>query len=388
DRCGLFDAYITSSVYSNENLKYYYTSDFVDNIMYVDDLDIEDYANDTSEKSYNIENYEVNILKDSPINFVVHIWVKDIQNENITFYLNKAFKVSTIFSDNNQLSFQQTGNEVTVTLNSMQEQELVFNYEGVGTALNPVNENYVFLPYFFRWLPTNSSTEDYVFNENSLDYQPFENECVGIKNFQVDLTSIIVQESHDCFSIIKGDFISDKVSDVTYHIPKTWAGNAKNPNYYYTEIRSEIVDFFNKEFDTSYTLKPKSVVFFPRFEDSPILSLNDVRLNNDQDIVFINPFINIKDKNLSEHIYSKTLFATPFALIRENVNSANFEDSKIFSGLVTIHFAENEGYILNQEILNKINTLLPQELQNFQKLSEDNRQIILHDLYNSIINNN
>lgn len=368
-----------------QNLKEYYIKNFINNMILVESVNNKKFSLHSDDPQYNIDEYSVEIIDDSPMTFNVDVFIKDVKSSQINFFLNNAFEIKSISSGNDHLSFIQDGNSVTVHLNSIKDQTLTFKYEGWGTALNPVNSDYIFLPYFFKWLPTNNMSFDYVFNGNSLDYHPFGEKCKNINNLKSNIKDLIIQESNlgQCLSIFKGDFISKDVSNITFHIPKVWSGSIEGLEKY-LKMKEELLDFFNKEFNQNKVI-PTSIIILPRFEDSPDMSLNDIWMNGNNEIILINPFLNINETPLFEHLYDTTILSAPFALMRDNIDENNFSETKVFSGLFAIHFTKTMGYTINDELLSRIYNILPKKYTNFSELNEELREDILHSVYDSIL---
>lgn len=368
-----------------ENYQEIYREDFVKNLVTVNNSYHE---NKVKKENYTVEKYDVVIKSNEPIEFNVKVSITDITSKTIKVYLNETFRVENITTEKgNELSFFQKENEIVVNLNSKDNQDLLFTYQGMGTALNPVNSEYIFLPYFFNWLPSNQTSIKYIFSNNSLDYHSYGYTCAEIEKFESDIGKIIIQgfENRKCISVIKGDFIKKNSSNTSYYIPKAWSGNIEGIDKY-EEMKSELILLFNKMFDKKTETSPNSVVILPRFEDSPSENMNDIWLSNNHEIILLNPFLNVNEKSLFDQLYKETIAFYPFTLIRENITHKNFEEAKLFSALFSIHFIEtiNLKQIDNNTLLD-IYSLFPKEVIDFGKLEKEKRERKLIELYHIII---
>jgi len=372
--------------FATKNYQDIYREDFVKTLELVNNPHHDNGVK--KEQNYTVEKYDVAIKDNKPIEFNVKVSITDITSKTIKVYLNETFKVKNITSEKGkELSFVQEDSEIVVNLNSIDDQSLLFTYQGIGTALNPVNFEYVFLPYFFNWLPSNQTSTEYIFNNNSLDYRPYGYTCPEIENIESDIGKIIIQgvEDRKCISLIKGDFIKKNSSNTHYYIPKAWSGNMEGIDKY-EEMKSKLVLLFNKMFDKNIKITPNSVVILPRFEDSPSENMNDIWLSNDHEIYLLNPFLNVDERSLFEQLYKETIAFYPFALIRENVTDENFDEAKLFSALFSIHFMESVNLRqIDNDALLEIYSLFPKEVIEFSKLEKEDRESKLIELYQIII---
>lgn len=372
-----------------EDYQELYRADFVKNLKSVNN------SNNTNEvqneNNYTVEKYDIAIKNDKPVEFNVQVSISDITSKTIKIYLNDAFRMINITSAKGiKLPYFQKGKEIVVNLNSLDNQTLSFKYHGIGTALNPVNSEYVFLPYFFNWLPSNETSNEYIFNNNSLDYRPYGYTCENVENFESDFEKIIVkgfEVDNKCISLIKGDFIKKDSTNTTYYIPRSWSGNIKGIDKY-EEMKRKLILLFNDMFEENIETTSNSVFILPRFEDSPSENINDIWLSPTHEIYLLNPFLNVTKNSVFEQLYNETIAFYPFSLIRENVTDKNFEEAKLFSALFSIHFIESLNLKQkDKDALSNVYSLFPKEVIDFSKIEEEERERKLIEFYKALIFN-
>lgn len=139
-------------------------------------------------KLFKINSYDLTITKEENNNLQivseVEIPTEEIEELNsITFTLNNAFKISNIYIDNKEITFEQRGNFVSFDTKlfnkDLEFQNLVFNYEGqiLDWGHNFRYENYfafvkdnnVFLPSYFGWYPLPGEQDLYKIDEHPID---------------------------------------------------------------------------------------------------------------------------------------------------------------------------------------------------------------------------
>lgn len=304
---------------------------------------------ETSQK-FNIESYNIELKDKKAPEFTVDVAISSVKSEHLDLYLNETFKVSEVISDKKSLSFNQKKNKVGIELNGQEDQVITFVYQtDHGTALNPVNTSYLFLPYFFNWLPSSDSTQDYyVWNKHTVDFNKQSNTCNGVKKFKSDVKGLIVETSSDrtCLSVIKGDFTKQEVGPQTAVIPKAWVGNVGEVRDY-NQVLEEGMNLFNDTFDSRHSINKGNLILIPKYDANSQDKFSDFWIQDNYQIMLMDPFLNVREDKVFLTLADKVIFNLAYSTLRDVNTDANRQDIETFSSLFAIYFIKESSFEIN-----------------------------------------
>jgi hypothetical protein len=223
-------------------------------------------------------NAHIDFKKNNKIKIKAKMKIKNTSNvttNNVSFKLYHGFKVIKINELDNELDFKQSKDNVKTSLNhfspnSTRNIEIV--YLGESTPLYPINQQSIYLPASFPWLP--SFTHSPIFqvesggqlHRNSLD--PDNEIEYKITSNRLDLEINLTKKQPNLWSgktkgisIISGDLFKAKVKNREIIIPNSW----KNVLKYYPELEKTILDItsFVDGFSNEETKIPTKIFIVP-----------------------------------------------------------------------------------------------------------------------------
>ncbi|MGE7983634.1 hypothetical protein [Solibacillus sp. NPDC093137] len=385
--------FVATNYYQSDNEDFYTTS-------YVREFEKNGKPPETlpEAQNFSIKSYDIEIKDETKPVFTVGVAIQDIKYRNINFYLNETFKVLEVRSNSKRVPFKQQHNEIMVELNNTNNQTLTFTYQSnKGTALNPINNEYLFLPYFFNWLPSKDNTRDYYrYNDSSVEYNSHPDQCYGIKSVTSDIEDLIVLYSKEnkCLTIAKGDFIKKNINSKTnIYLPKVWSGNIGSFENYFNYINAE-VNLFNQTFNKEHSISSENIIFMPKYDAYSQPKFNDLWLQDSYQIILMDPFLNINENNLFLTLESISPFNVTYSFMRNIITPANQKEIETFSLLFTIYFFEKTdlshekwylkyfiGMNKNQEVIDflklDLNQMEKQLILKYQSLNKERN----HDSY-------
>lgn len=337
-------------------------------------------------KDYSISSYNIDISEDIP-KFKVDVHLRDIRKKDLTFYINEAFKISNISVDNIQVPFEQQGKSIYLELKTTENQVVTFVYSGKGTSLNPVQKNYMFLPYFFNWLPGELAINDYVVMDNSaIEFNNLNRTCRGNKRIHSNLNKLYIQtsENQKCLTLVKGDFMEKIKDGKKIYYPKVWSGNVGEINDY-SSIMNKATKLFNDIFNENKSINYNNLLIVPKYEIDSQPSFNDIWIQDSYQIILVDPFLNNNEESLFNHISKISIFNTFSAILKDRTVEDNKEKIELLSLLFGIYFMEKNNIPNNGSYLDHYISLNgSKEVIIFQNLDLDQKKNKLIELYKSL----
>lgn len=337
--------------------------------------------------NYSIASYQIQLLNETQPLFIVDMDLEKLKVLDLTFYLHDSFKVSEVLINNENVSYQQQGNRIDTHLTSTDNQTITFKYSGEGTALNPIQKNYLFLPYFFNWLPQERDTKDYFVRDNTtVEFNPHNKECNGIKNISSDIPGLLIHQSDDtkCLSVMKGDYSQKTQENISIHYPKVWSGNTGEQKTY-SDLSERVREEFNATFKEDMDLAYNSLFIVPKFEVFAQPGLNDMWVKEGIQIILVDPFININSESLFKEISKNAPFSLSYMLLREKNNGENEEEIELLSVLFAIYFIEKNSIPVEDSYLDYYQaTYNSKEIKGFFNLDLNQKKNRLIEIFESL----
>lgn len=296
-----------------------------------------------------INKYDINFKLNPDLQLKVVTSVKnnghDVSKINFTLYHD--LKVSSIKYNGNLISFQQKKDQLTVKLPTSIKQnetfELVISYRGNSSPYYFANNQAIFLPYNFPWLPTiNTGPAMKVDNfdiyklslqaRNTVDYNLIVNDD---KDIFVNLNK--VGPNHwqgiktNGLTIVSGSITRNKLAnsgEIIY--PYTWEKVFENPatiNANFDSIISSISD----ELELSRPINIDSYLYLPITTGGEPMS-NSIWINNEQMIVSLDDFYPIQGGSLEKYEPLMTYGFVPALTWKyDNLSFNNMKYPQLFS---------------------------------------------------------
>lgn len=338
-------------------------------------------------EDYYIDYYDIQLNGKNNPTFKVDVSLKKIKKKDLRFYINEAFKISNITSNNSRLLFKQQGNTIHLSLLSTEDQVVTFIYSSKGTSLNPVQKNYIFLPYFFNWLPSESNVKDYfVRNDTTVEFNPQERNCNGIKRFHSDVNDLFIQFSSNkkCLTIVKGDLIEKKENEKRLYYPKVWSGNVGAVSDY-VDMMDKATKLFNEVFKENKSINYDSLLIIPKYEINAQPSVNDIWIQDNYQIILMDPFLNINKESLFKYISKKSIFNLPYTFLRDKIVEENEKKVEMLSLLFAIYFIEKNNIPKEETYLDYfISQYESRQVKEFLKLDLSQQEDRLVQIYESL----
>lgn len=333
-----------------------------------------------------IDSYDIQISKNNV--FKVDVSLKKIKKKNIRFYINDAFTISNVASNNFALPFKQKENTIHLTLLSTEDQVVTFTYSSIGgTSLNPIQKNYIFLPYFFNWLPSEMNEKDYfVRNDTIVEFNPQQRLCKGIKRIHSEVNDLIVQLSEDnkCLTMVKGDLIEKKENGKRLYYPKVWSGNVGAVSDY-ADMMDKATKLFNEVFKENKSINYKSLLIIPKFEINAQPSVNDIWIQDNYQIILMDPFLNINKESLFQYISKKSIFNLSYTFLRDKIDEKYEKKVEMLSLLFAIYFIEKNNIPKEETYLDYfISQYESRQVKEFLKLDLSQQEDRLVQIYESL----
>src|SRR5690606_33094117 len=127
-------------------------------------------------------------------------------------------------------------------------------------------------------LPQETDTKDYFVRDNTtVEFNPHNKECNGIKNISSDIPDLLIHQSDDakCLSVMKGDYSQKTQENISIHYPKVWSGNTGEQKTY-SDLSGRVREEFNATFKEDKDLAYNSLFIVPKFEVFAQPGLNDM----------------------------------------------------------------------------------------------------------------
>ncbi|MBP3041322.1 hypothetical protein J9303_17810, partial [Bacillaceae bacterium Marseille-Q3522] len=170
---------------------------------------------------------------------------KSINKANFTLY--HQFKVTKIKMNGKDVGFEQKRDLVTIffpeNIKPAEQNELTFNYRGISSPLFFANNQAVYLPYYFPWIPsTNPNPSIYMErmgmhrvnhqNEITTNYKlSYDGSNHIFTNLEKTSGSIWEKETNGV-TVVAGDIRTKKVANTNVIYPYNWEKGIKNfPEY-------------------------------------------------------------------------------------------------------------------------------------------------------------
>jgi len=210
--------------------------------------------------------------------------------------------------------------------------------------------------------------------------------CKGIKRIHSEVNDLIVQLSEDnkCLTMVKGDLIEKKENGKRLYYPKVWSGNVGAVSDY-ADMMDKATKLFNEVFKENKSINYKSLLIIPKFEINAQPSVNDIWIQDNYQIILMDPFLNINKESLFQYISKKSIFNLSYTFLRDKIDEKYEKKVEMLSLLFAIYFIEKNNIPKEETYLDYfISQYESRQVKEFLKLDLSQQEDRLVQIYESL----
>lgn len=300
----------------------------------------------------------------------------------VYLYLNEQFEIEKVKSEGEKLNFKQDGNLVKIETHGVKSLSLYYK-NTIGTSFYPLMKNVILLPHQSNWYPQTNNFQNYIIDSHGTLHT--NSELKKCKQFELIIGKTKYQRkgnNFDCLSILTGPYKELEIQKTKFVVYQPFLTKKKNFINLLKElrlIRDEICNMFLNEIE-NMSLNPNyckedihTITIIPKTIETDSLSIYDSSLSNGNYIFYVNLFLDVNYKPVTEHVIELATFLIPYKLL---------EDEKL-SLLLSYYLIEKlniepMGYL--DEVMKNVSTIELEEWDNFIQLTTDEKEEFLKQI--------
>jgi hypothetical protein len=348
----------------------------IDEILMANDYKLYKEIENNAQDNINLSsNWRITKVKVDPsFNHPIEIELTlDKEEDIIQFALNNQFSIAQIKNKEKKLPFKQKGSVVEVYTGGAESMTLYYQKTS-GTSFYPFIPNMTILPFEANWYPQSTVSNHYMIDSlGTLHTNIDPKSCTNIEIVIGKGKFVWEGNNLDCLSIIKGPFELIKIKDTSFYIYKPFL--TKRKNYIKLQeqlllVQNELCRLFDELKDGNYcTTDIEAVTVIPKSLGTTPLSLYDCTVTNGNYTFYVNLFLDVNYKPVTDHIAELSTFLIPYRLLDEEELSI-----LISHYLIEIMDIEPIGYldwIKDDHLLSSIDSI------EYSQLTTEEKKIIL-----------
>ncbi|GAB4075227.1 hypothetical protein GCM10028778_27310 [Barrientosiimonas marina] len=234
------------------------------------------------ENKVNVLDYDIDLTIDDRLKADVTMKIAakgdHPSHSKATFSLYHRFKISDVFLNGQKIPYDQNGDSVTVNLSTQEisdgKDTLTFQYEGASSPLFVANQQAVYLPYYFPWLPSTSSYpamhyENFALHRNNHAETDKTHYQLTIHGQEPDYTNLNQKGKHtwekttdEGVTLAAGLLTEKDKGNDQFVYPLTWERGLEDLDKYKQNIK-QMKDNIMSDLNLPETQMPETVVALP-----------------------------------------------------------------------------------------------------------------------------
>jgi hypothetical protein len=361
-------------------------------------------ANYANEHNFNIKAYDIKLSTIHQIKSETKIdYIITEETDNLVFTLFHGFRVKEIKNSRNEyLDFEQKGDQFKIKFNSKlskdQEDYIIVKYEGNSSAYYFANEQSVFLPADFPWLPIEGSYNAFTFvdtfsttilttplNRNKetkykLQYKGPKTLCTNLNKVNKDTWE---GTANNGVTLVGGMMKEKKIGEDTIYYPVSINNIDKALNEYIEEgqnIRKQI------EKDLEYKVDNGNKHFFVDIPKDYFLSVN--LLNFKDHIIIDESYLNNVHNKISKEYLPRQIINSDVINIENYSKDITYLLGYAYEYWYNLRFTNIEIYNILEDNIENLKQLMEWDKEDLNKCKQIEKEIRIRESVKDYIDKN
>lgn len=310
-------------------------------------------------QNYIISSYDIELNLSNNLNAEVNFEIKNSSDEKIsqiTFSLYHGFQIEEVSYQSKKLKHIRTGDQVTVFFENpiIENQSLMLNisYTGRSSPLFIANNQSVYLPSSFPWIP--KATIQPVFsvfeesihrhNFNDFTFTKYKLSLEGTEKIYTNLKRTGVQkweaETSSGVTLIKGNFTEKQYKGRTIVYPSLWGKSDRYIDTYIDTVEHYLKKV-NSTFDDLNMEMPNSLIILPNTFVNDFYFEEDFWFTEDHFILGVQRVFTVNEHLLEYKSSTLVNSLVPAATWKNKVNYEELDMVFAFNAVVSNYLAED-----------------------------------------------